>query len=282
MPPAESGDDVIRIRIDSAAAIEDFLDLLRRQAEEGETRAPANPANRAVFREMAPFCLVEYEYIGGGIGTVEGVYLGFADGAVYSAQADVPDEAVDSWLADDPLASPPVYVYVVLAAPAPAAAIARHLDLLAGHVGHPVVGIWLGADGRAEAHAGCGVLGVSSPRRRRLEAEMAAAAAETCRHLSKAEILRRVSCQSLSPDGSAYARLKRKFAEHVIRFGDAASRDDFVAWSLRKVAEPGSCLVRAAEPCAPPLAGVQVVHASADCDWGALLAVLDVSPPARH
>jgi len=65
---AEASDDVIRIRVDTDAAVREFMNILAAQAAEGETRAPANPANRAVFRELAPYRLLEYEYVDAGIG----------------------------------------------------------------------------------------------------------------------------------------------------------------------------------------------------------------------
>ena len=55
-------DDVIRIRVDTTWAVLDFIRQLAEQAAAGETRAPANPAQTAIFRDIAPYRLVEHNY----------------------------------------------------------------------------------------------------------------------------------------------------------------------------------------------------------------------------
>lgn len=228
MPVDRPSDDVIRIRVDTAQAVREFMDVLAVQAAEGETRAPANPANRAVFRELAPYRLVEYDYVGDGIGGIEGVFLGFPDGSIYSVADDLPEERIDALVAGNPATLPPVYVHVVLAGPQPAARIEQYLRALACHVGKPVVAVHRDAAGRMGAHAydcpGCGCVGdirdavVKSV----LEADM---------HLSKARVLERFAARSRDADGRAYAQLTFAFAPHLLEFASAAERDDFVAWS---------------------------------------------------
>lgn len=220
-----TGDDVIRIRIDTARAVEDFLDLLAAQAAEGETRSPANPANRAVFREIAPYRLVEYSYVDGGVGAIEGAYVGFPDGSIYSAGDDIPEAVVDALVAGEVASLPPVYVYVVLERPAGPEAVGHYLDQLAHHVGLTVVGVFRRADGAlvASAHGpGPAPAGM-----------LAACAGEADRHLSKAEVVERFAAGSRRPDGRAYAGLTYAFATSQLEFASGGGRDDFVAWSRR-------------------------------------------------
>ena len=151
--PDTAWDDVIRIRIDTAGAVDNFLAVLKEQAADGETSAPANPGNRAVFRELAPYRLVEYDYVDGSVGGVEGAFIGFPDGAIYSVAELIPEEVVNSLLATVP--PPPLYVYVVLAAPASCDAIDHYLEALASHIGLPQVAV----SSAGEARVPCGGAG---------------------------------------------------------------------------------------------------------------------------
>lgn len=203
---AEASDDVIRIRVDTDAAVREFMNILAAQAAEGETRAPANPANRAVFRELAPYRLLEYEYVDAGIGGIEGVFLGFPDGSIYSASDDIPEEAVDAVVAGGaPL--PPIYVYVVLAEARPAAIIDSFLAALASHVGKPIEALKGGP--------------------------------ESATRLTRARVLERLAARSQGADGRAYARLTFNYMPHLLEFASAADRDDFIAWSKGVCEESG-------------------------------------------
>lgn len=229
MTAEESGDDVIHIRVDTAAAVREFMDVLASQAAEGETRAPANPANRAVFRELAPYRLLEYEYVGEGIGGIEGVFLGFPDGSIFSVADDIPEEAVDDVVAGDPAHLPPIYVHVVLAEARPAAAIDSFLAALAGHVGKPLIGLYRDQAGQLTGHAYecAGECGCAE----QLARAVASSGAEAAMHLTKAQVLERFAAGSQSVDGRAYAQLTVNFLPHLLEFASAAERDDFIAWS---------------------------------------------------
>ncbi len=253
-------DDVIAIRVDAARAVADFLALLARQAAEGESAQPANPANRAVFRELAPYRLVEYEYIDPAVGPVEGAYVGFPDGGIYSCGEVIPEEAVDGFLSAGGAALPPLYVYVLLAKPAGAAALGAYQDALATHLGMPVVGVIHGADGGVTAglHAGDALL--SAAERAVLGAVVRAAAAETGRHLAKATVLARHAGSSLRPDGRAYAHLTHRFSRRILEFATPAERDSFVAWSQAFCRQAPGEAPRPAEPCAAPPASFKVIR----------------------
>lgn len=223
-----TSDDVIRIRIDTASTVRDFLDLLAAQAAEGETRQPANPANRAVFRELAPFRLVEYAYVDAGIGDVDGVYLGFPDGTVYGVADEIPEAVVDTLVADEVADMAPVYLYIVLAQPRGGAAIAHFLQCLSLHLGKPVVGVYRGDDGTMAAHA---FDGDPAGRRAGQDAALIKSVLEANRHLSRQRVLERYAARAESPDGRAWAQLTYNFTKHVIEFPSAADRNDFIEWS---------------------------------------------------
>jgi hypothetical protein len=219
--PNDPMDDVIRIRIDTTRAVEAFLALLAEQAAEGETRRPANPAATAIWRELAPFRLVEYGYVDEGVGAIQGAYLGFPDGALYDASDDVPEEAVTRMVAgneESAVPLPPIYVYVLLAQPAGRDAIDRFLTELSSHVGHALLAVVKGPDGGL--------------RPRLYDADAAnAVAGEAARHFSRDGLLAGIASGSQRPDGRAYAVLTYAYARQVLEFSDAESRDDFVAWS---------------------------------------------------
>jgi hypothetical protein len=222
-----ANDDVIRIRVDTDAAVREFMGVLAAQAAEGETRAPANPANRAVFRELAPYRLLEYEYVDAGIGAIEGAFLGFPDGSIYSVADDLPEEAVDAVVADGPAHLPPIHVYIVLAEARPAAAIRSFLAALAGHVGKAI------------------------------ESPLSGSAAGT---LTKAQVLERFAARSQGSDGRAYAQLTFNFLPHLLEFASAAERDAFIAWSKDMCAQgfahiPRPATVAPAGAHAAPLPG---------------------------
>lgn len=223
-----SSDDVIRIRIDTASTVQDFLDLLAAQAAEGETRQPANPANRAVFRELAPFRLVEYAYVDAGIGDVDGVYLGFPDGTVYGVADEVPEAVVDALVAGEVADMPPVYLYIVLAEPRGGTIIAHFLHALSLHLGKPLVAVYRDADGTMGAHAFDADL---SGRRAGQDAALVKSVLEANRHLSRQRIIERYTARAESPDGRAWAQLAYNFTKHVIEFPSAADRNDFIEWS---------------------------------------------------
>lgn len=205
----EAMDDVIRIRIDATEAVRAFLELLAQQRAEGETRAPANPAATALWRELAPFRLVEYDYVDDGIGTILGAYVGFGDGRLYAASDDIPDRAVTELVKGNEhrvADLPPLYVYVVLEQPVGCAAIDSFLAELSAHVGHELDGIAPGGE---------------------------IATREADRQLSKADLLGRFAAGGQRGDGRAYAVLTYAYARQVLEFSSAAARDDFVAWSRR-------------------------------------------------
>ncbi|MDA8232358.1 MAG: hypothetical protein M0006_13560 [Magnetospirillum sp.] len=274
--PEAGRDDVIRIRIDTAWAVGEFLDLLRRQAAEGETRAPANPANRAVFRELAPYLLVEYEYVDPAIGTIDGVYVGFPDGTVYSASEEIPESLVDDLVAGDVPSLPPLYVYLVPAAPKTLDDIDRFLGILARHMGHPVVGIMRGADGAALVRAYDGEGADAAAGGGPLADQARAGAREAGRHVSRRQLLAGLDARNAA-DGRAYALFHYDYGRHVVAFATAGERDDFVAWS-RWVAEVldasadagrlgGEGVSRPAEPCAAPARDVPVTPLPGPRQW---------------
>lgn len=227
-----SCDDVIRIRVDSAWAVEEFERLLAEQAAEGETRAPANPPNRAIFRELAPFRLLEYEYVDEEVGGIEGVYLGFPDGAIHAVSDEIPEEVVDRMLTGPAGELPPVYVYVLPRQPLTASQIDRFLKALSAHLNKPLVGVFRDERGQMSAHAYDGdVPGAASPHWGRLEAGVVRSVLEANRHLTKARVLDRFAARSQGPDGRAYALLTYGFAKHIVEFASVAERDDFLAWT---------------------------------------------------
>lgn len=261
-------DDVIRIRIDTAWAVDNFLAILKGQAAEGETDAPANPANRAVFRELAPYRLVEYEYVGGSVGRVEGAYIGFPDGVLYSVAELIPEEAVNALLTIQP--PPPLYVYVVLAVPASREAIDHYLDALASHIGLPQVAV--SSLGVAGIHYGAEAVGDAE--RALLLLAATAAAREVDRHFAKADLLALAAGRSALPDGRAFAQVTYGYIRHVLEFSTAADRDDFVAWTAKLCEMIGATAVtweefgidqffRPARPCAAPPAGARTVTVAA-------------------
>lgn len=229
MPVDVSSDDVIRIRIDTASTVQDFLDLLAAQAAEGETRQPANPANRAVFRELAPFRLVEYAYVDDGIGAVDGVYLGFPDGSIYAVADEVPEAVVDAVVEGEVADMPPVYLYIVLAEKRGPAAIDHFMAALSVHLGKALVGVFRDDSGAMSAHAYDG--GETNGRRARLDAAVVKSVLEANRHLSRQRVLERYAARAESPDGRAWAQLTYNFTKHVIEFPSAADRNDFIDWS---------------------------------------------------
>ena len=254
-------DDVIAIRVDTALAVADFLVQLRHQADEGETEAPAKPANRAVFRELAPYRLVEYDYVESCVGAVEGAYVGFPGGGVYNCAEVIPEEAVDSLLADAAAAYPPLYVYVLLAAPAPAAALARYLDALASHLGMPLVGLFHPGDGTIAAAVHAGDEAPDAEHLAALHDAVAAAVRESDRHLTKAEVVGRHAACSHLPDGRAFACLSHRFSRRILEFPSIAERDAFVAWSVGFCAQAGGTeVLRPAEPCAVPPPDFRVIR----------------------
>ena len=232
MSVEKASDDVIRIRIDTAAAVQEFLDLLAAQAAEGETRAPANPANRAVFRELAPYRLVEYAYVDGGIGDIDGVYLGFADGSIYAVADEIPEAVVDALVEGEVADLPPVYLYIALAEPRGPAAIGQFLRALSAHLGKPLVAVYRDAAGTMTAHGydGDGPV-AASPHCAMIEGGMVRSVLEANRHLSRQRVIERYEARSESPDGRAWAHITYNFSKHVIEFPSAADRNDFIEWS---------------------------------------------------
>lgn len=262
---AAGRDDVIRIRIDTAQVVREFLDLLAAQAAEGETRAPAKPRATAVYRELAPYRLVEYNYVDDGVGEVEGAFIGLPDGTIYPAGDELPEEAVDRLTAGSVPGLPPVYVYVVLERPAEAEAIDRFLAALSSHVGVPLVGVFRDGDAMtARAYAEDGVSPVSPEA---LDAQVARARIETGFHVTKTDLMRRFQAGSNAADGRAFACLAYGFAKHVAEFTDPRERDDFVLWTrllsnwmhTHRVDGPElglSEIFRPAEPVVAPRAGI--------------------------
>jgi len=214
-------DDVIRIRIDTTEAVEAFTRLLQQQAAEGETRAPANPAATAVWRELAPFRLVEYAYIDESVGPIDGAYIGFPNGALYAVEEDIPDQLVNDLVSSgetDSTALPPLYIYVPLRQATEIAAIEAFLTVLSAHIGHSIVGILPGGDG--------GMAG------RVFDSEGThPITVEAGPYPGRQDVLDRFATRSRRPDGRAYAALTLSFTRHVLEFADASARDEFVAWT---------------------------------------------------
>ncbi|MBC7908552.1 MAG: hypothetical protein H7Y60_17625 [Rhodospirillaceae bacterium] len=228
MSADKSSDDVIRIRVDTGLAVQEFLDLLAEQAAAGETCAPANPANRAVFRELAPYRLVEYAYVDGDVGAIEGVYMGFPDGALYAVADEIPEEQVDALVSDAPAEMAPVYVYVVLTEAQPSARIDKFLTALSVHMDQPLVGVFRDAAGTMAAHA---YDGGDSTQRARLDGAVVKSVLEANMHLSKQRVLERYAARAESPDGRAWAQITYNYAKHVVEFSSPAERNDFMDWS---------------------------------------------------
>lgn len=228
MSAEKSSDDVIRIRVDTGLAVQEFLDLLAEQAAAGETCAPANPSNRAVFRELAPYRLVEYSYVDEAIGAIEGVYAGFSDGSIYSVADEIPEEQVDALVRDDPANMAPIYVYVVLDQPQPASCIDHFLTALAIHVGKPLVGVFRDASGAMTAH---GYDGGDDVNHARLDAAVVKSVLEANMHLSKQRVTERYAARSESADGHAWAQITYNYTKHVVEFTSVAERNDFMDWS---------------------------------------------------
>lgn len=219
--PQEPSDDVIRIRIDATRAVDAFLALLDEQAAEGETAIPSNPAATAIWRELAPFRLVEYAYVSDAVGPVTGAYVGFGDGRLFSVEDDIPEEVVTDMVQGNEhraVALPPIYIYVVLEKPAGRDAIDTFLTELSAQVGHALVGVVPGSDGRLKArfYDAEGTRGV---------------AREGSRHFSRSRLQDLIAARSHREDGRAYAVLTYAFARHVVEFASIAERDDFLAWS---------------------------------------------------
>ncbi|CCG40926.1 hypothetical protein [Magnetospirillum molischianum] len=221
MAQSQPTDDVIRIRIDTTRAVDAFLCLLAEQAAEGETREPANPAATAIWRELAPFRLVEYAYIDESVGPIDGAYVGFPNGMLYAVEEDIPDRAVTDLISAGEhrlSALPPLYVYVPLRQPIGIRAIESFLTELSAHIGHSLVGVLPDSDERMVAR----VFDSEGTR---------AATAETDRHLGKRDILERFGARSRRSDGRAYAVLTLSFARHVLEFANTKERDAFIVWS---------------------------------------------------
>ena len=265
--PDITRDDVIRVRIDTAGAVENFLAMLKEQAAAGETDAPANPANRAVFRELAPYRLVEYEYVDDSVGKVEGAYIGFPDGVLYSVAELIPEEAVNALVTTVPV--PPLYVYIVLASPVSAEAIGHYLDALSSHIGLAQVAV---VSGEACIHGGNVAAGDGE--RQRLQREAAACALEIDRHFTKERLLTLSAGRSALPDGRAFAQVNYGYIRHILEFPSAAERDDFVAWTGKLCEMIGATsatweefgidrFFRPAQPCAAPPAGARSVAVAA-------------------
>lgn len=222
-------DDVIRIRVDTVRAVRDFLDLLTQQAAEGETRQPGKPRATAIYRELAPYRLVEYNYVDSGVGEVQGAYVGLPNGTIYSATDEIPEDAVDAMIGGEVDHLPPVYVYVVLDDPRPAGAIDPFLTALSHHVGLPFVGVFRGQGAMtARFYPGDDPVAAAQVDG---DALVARALGETGKHLSKEQVLDRFAARSRSLDGRAFARIAYAFTRHVVSFSSVADRDDFVAWS---------------------------------------------------
>lgn len=229
MAALDAGDDVIRIRIDAAQAVLDFCEQLAAQAAEGETCAPANPANRAIFRELAPFRLAEYSYVDEAIGAIEGVYLGFPDGAIYTVDDEIPESQVDS-LVDGGNSDPaPIYLYIVLPDPRPVSAIDGFVQALALHLGKSLV-VVRRENGIMAAHVcDCGIPDAAS--RARLDDVVVQSVLEANRHLSRARLLERYAARVQGPDGRAWAQISYNFTKHMVEFASPAERNDFIDWS---------------------------------------------------
>lgn len=220
-------DDVIRIRVDTARAVREFLTILEQQSAEGETRAPAKPRATAIYRELAPYRLVEYAYVDQGVGEVGGAYIGLPDGTIYSVTDEIPEDAVGAIVKASAVEDlPPIYVYVLLDDPAPAGAIDTFLEALSHHAGLPFVGVFRD-QGAMDARFYPG----DEPATFAPDAMISRALTETGRHLNKEQVLDAFVRRSETADGRAFARISYGFARHVLEFSSIADRDDFVAWS---------------------------------------------------
>ncbi|MCR6631783.1 MAG: hypothetical protein NVV74_18025 [Magnetospirillum sp.] len=232
MSTEKSSDDVIRIRVDTSLAVQDFFNQLAEQAAEGETRAPANPANRAVFRELAPYRLVEYSYVDEAVGDVEGVYVGFPDGTIYSVGDEIPESVVDRLVEGEVGELAPLYLYVVLAEPRTSYVIDHFLKALSSHLGKALVGVYRDERGVMGAHAYDGDEPAAASRHRaRLEAAVVQSVLEANRHLTRQRVLERYAARSESPDGRAWAQITYNFTKHVVEFPSASDRKDFIEWT---------------------------------------------------
>jgi hypothetical protein len=232
--PQQTSDDVIRIRVDTTRAVEDFLALLREQAAEGETRAPANPAATAIWRELAPFRLVEYAYVDDAVGTIQGAFVGFPDGSLHAAGGDIPEDAVTGMVLGhehEAVALPPIYIYLLLASPAAPAAVERYLGLLSGHAGQPLVAVL--CDGRGGVAPRIFDASPAGAPDARLDGAASLSLLEGDRHLSKAQVLECLADRVQRPDGRTYATLTYAYAQQTLEFASPAGRDDFIMWTRR-------------------------------------------------
>lgn len=214
-------DDVVRIRIDTTEAVDSFLRLLRQQASEGESRAPANPAATAIWRELAPFRLVEYAYVDASIDPIDGAYIGFPNGALYAVEEDIPDQLVNDLLPEGeahPSALPPLYVYVPLRQATDTHSIEVFLSVLSAHIGHSVAGILPDRDGRMVGRV------FDSEGIREI-------AIETGPYPCRQDVLDRFAARNRRLDGRAYAALTLSFTRHVLEFPDTTARDAFIEWT---------------------------------------------------
>lgn len=214
-------DDVIRIRIDTTEAVDAFHRLLQQQAAEGETSAPANPAATAIWRELAPFRLVEYAYIDSSIAPIDGAYIGFPKGTIYAVEEDIPDQVVNDLLSGregQTSALPPLYVYLPLQHAYEITAIETFLTVLSAHIGRSITAILPGRDGEMVG--------------RIFESEQTGVVAvEGGPYPSGQDVLDRFAARSRRPDGRAYAALTLSFARHVLEFPDVSARDAFIVWT---------------------------------------------------
>ncbi len=228
-------DDVIRIRIDMASAIRDFISQLAAQAAEGETRAPLNPPNRAFFRELAPFRLVEYAYLVPWGDHIAGAYLGLADGSVFSVADDIPESVVDAVLARDPLEdAAPAYLYVLLDAPRPGTDLAAFADALARHLDRPLLWVWRDGQGAVLANWHDGeVHDTATYDGRILDSQTLRPILEADRYLNRDRVLDRHRRQTQGRDGVCWAQITYNFQRHVVEFSGPRDRDDFIRWSQR-------------------------------------------------
>jgi len=217
----QPNDDVIRIRIDTAQAVDAFQRLLRQQADEGETCAPANPAATAIWRELAPFRLVEYAYIDPSAPLTDGAYIGFPNGEIYAVEEDIPDLPVTALIsasAGTLAALPPLYVYIPLRQATAVAEIETFLTVLSTHLGREISALLPGDEGQMELRVFEGAA--------RHEGNVAPDPA-----LSRRDVLEGFAARISRPDGRAYAALTLAFARHVLEFPDTSARDGFIAWT---------------------------------------------------
>jgi len=268
----EAHDDVIRLRLDTGRAVESFLAQLADQAAAGESQAPSDPAATAVWRQLAPFRLVEYAYVDPRLGpAITGAYVGFPDGRLYDVEADIPDHVVTALVRLLPL--PPLYVYLPLARPAPLEAIESFLDALSAHLGQPLIAALRPGSGPVVA--------------RLFDAEATrAATAESGRHFGHAALFAQITAQTCRPDGRAYASLTHDFTRRVIEFPSVEARDAFIAWTqavcdrafacggeagfpeamrpaeIARIPEPEAQVARLAPPSAASLKTIEAMRAA--------------------